>query len=375
MRKTAFIYTDRYSDFDYGDAHPLKIYRLKLTYELIKSLGLLDIPNSKFVEARKAQEEELLLFHDKEYLEVLKILNEGANIKKAYLYGFGSGDNPVFKGLLDWSLFVTGASLQAAELVDSNEVNIAFNIAGGLHHALRNRASGFCYVNDPVITIEYLRRRGRKVAYIDIDAHHGDGVQEAFYSTNDVLTISIHETGKLLFPGSGFETEIGSGIGEGYSLNVPLPPFCDDEIFIYAFSEIVPAALENFRPDIIVTQLGVDSFVTDPLAHLNITNNAFVKIISQLKNLSERWVALGGGGYDIINVVKGWTLAWAEMNDIKLSEKLPKEFFDRYKSWGFKDESIFDKPYIVSGDIKEKMKEAVEKTIRFLYDKALSKIK
>ncbi|MCX7914217.1 MAG: acetoin utilization protein AcuC, partial [Thermodesulfovibrionales bacterium] len=305
MRKTAFIYTHEFSKFDYGLSHPLRIIRLTLVYELIKAYGLLSLRNTRFVEARKATDEELYLFHDREYIECLKILNEGKIAPNAYIYGIGAGDNPPFKGLLDWSRWHTGASLQAAELVDSGEVDIAFNIAGGLHHALPSRASGFCYINDPVIAIKYLLKRNRKVAYIDVDAHHGDGVQEAFYRTNDVLTISIHETGRILFPGTGFETETGLGKGDGYSLNIPLPPYSDDEIFLYVFDEVVPQALERFKPDIIVTQLGVDSFRGDPLTHLNVTNLGFSSIISKIKDLNKKWVALGGGGYDISNVVKG----------------------------------------------------------------------
>lgn len=374
MTKTAFIYTNDFANFDYGDTHPLKVSRLRLAYELIKAYRLLDIPNTRFIEARKAEDDELLLFHDKKYIEILKILNDGGKIPNAYIYGFGSGDNPVFKGLLDWSRLVTGASLQAAELVKNGEVDIAFNIAGGLHHAMKSMASGFCYINDPVIAIQYLRKKGSRVAYIDIDAHHGDGVQEAFYHTNDVLTISIHETGNFLFPGTGFETEIGIGNGEGYSINVPLPPFADDEIFLYAFDAVVMPAIERFKPDIIVTQLGVDSFCSDPLAHLNLTNNALVEVILKLKGLSIKWVALGGGGYDVFNVAKGWTLAWAAMNGVNLSNEIPNDFFERYKAQGLTSNTIRDTEYIMEGQKKQNIKDNVSRIIQFIHDKAISKI-
>ncbi|MDP2755796.1 MAG: acetoin utilization protein AcuC, partial [Nitrospirota bacterium] len=239
MPKTAFIYTDDFLRFDYGPAHPFKISRLKLAYELIKALGLLSLPNTRYVEARKAEDEEILLFHKKEYIDILVMANSGIEMPHAYFYGLGSGDNPVFKGVFDWSKLVTGATLQAASLVDKGEIDIAFNISGGLHHAMSMRASGFCYINDIVIAIRLLLKKGRKVAYIDIDAHHGDGVQEAFYNTDKVLTISIHETGEVLFPGTGFERETGKGEGEGYSVNIPMPPYADDELFVYAFNEIV----------------------------------------------------------------------------------------------------------------------------------------
>jgi acetoin utilization protein AcuC len=233
MTRTAFIYTDLFSKFDYGPTHPFKIFRLKLTHELIKSYGLLSLPNTQFIEAEMAEDKEILTYHDREHVEALKAANVGTEVPGAYSYGLGLGDNPVFRGLYDWSKLVTGASLQAASLIDSGEVDIAFNIAGGLHHAMVSRASGFCYVNDIVIAILSVLKKGRRVAYIDIDAHHGDGVQEAFYTSDKVLTISIHETGRMLFPGTGFENEMGKGNGEGYSVNIPMPPHSDDELRSY----------------------------------------------------------------------------------------------------------------------------------------------
>src|SRR4030043_2325012 len=256
LRKTGCIYTDAYFDYDYGPTHPLKIIRLKLTFDLIKAYGLLDLPSVQTIIARRAEEEALALFHSKEYLGLLKRANEGLLQEDGYAYGLGPGDNPVFPGLYNWSLLVTGATLQAIDFVANGEGEIAFNIAGGLHHARRSRASGFCYINDPVIGITRLLNRGMRVAYIDIDAHHGDGVQAAFYHTNQVLTISLHESGTSLFPGSGFEYEIGEGEGEGFSVNVPFHPYTDDEVYVWAFEEIVPEFIHAFPPALVVTQLG-----------------------------------------------------------------------------------------------------------------------
>ncbi len=229
--KTAFIYTDAYLDYDYGPIHPLRIIRLKLTYDLINACELLDLPSVQFIPTIKAEEKDLAAFHSEEYLNILKQANEGHLTGNAYSFGLGPGDNPIFPGLYNFSLLVTGATLQAVDFVADGKGEIAFNIAGGLHHAMRSRASGFCYVNDPVIGIMRLLSRGKKVAYIDIDAHHGDGVQKAFYETNQVLTISLHESGYTLFPGTGFEYEIGEGEGEGYSVNLPFPPYTDDEVY------------------------------------------------------------------------------------------------------------------------------------------------
>lgn len=374
MVQTAFVYTDEFLKFDYGLAHPLKIARLKLTYELIKEYGLLSLPNTHYIEVRRAEDEELLMFHSKEYIEILKTANMGIEVPDAYHYGLGSGDNPIFKGLLDWSRLVTGASLQAASLVDNGDVDIAFTISGGLHHAMPSRASGFCYINDIVIAIMSLLKKGKRVAYIDIDAHHGDGVQEAFYKTDRVLTISMHETGKALFPGTGFESEIGEGAGEGYSVNVPMPPFSDDELFVYAFDEVVPPFIKEFKPDIVVTQLGVDSFCSDPLSHLNYTNTGFCEVVKKIKELSPKWVALGGGGYDSANVAKAWTLTWALLNEVEIPDEIPDDFLKKYYMEGILSKKIKDDIYLEKGIRKEQMREEVKRVTEFIKKKVFAKL-
>jgi acetoin utilization protein AcuC len=364
--KTAFLYNEDFATYSYGSDHPLSPFRLKLAYELIKSCGLLSLPDADFVEAEMADEEALLLFHNKEYVEVLKSLNGGMMIPGSQFFGIGPGDNPVFKGLFDWSRLVTGASLQAAALVENGKVPVAFNIAGGLHHAMAIRASGFCYINDPVIAIMSLLKNEKRVAYIDIDAHHGDGVQEAFYKTSKVLTISMHETGNILFPGTGFENEIGEGEGVGYSVNIPMPPSSDDELFVYAFQEVVMPLIKKFRPDFVVTQLGVDSFYNDPLAHLNFTNNGFSAVVRMIKEISPKWVALGGGGYNFPNVAKAWTIAWAIMNEAEIPGAIPEDFIRRYPYKEFQSVEIWDKEFTVQGSKKDAMREEVDRVIDFI---------
>jgi len=361
--KTAFIYSDEFSGFDYGSGHPLKPFRLKLTYDLIKACGLLAPADPRLIEPHPAHDQDLLTFHTKDYLHILKAANSGGYVTAAEAYGLGPGDNPVFRGMFDWSRLVAGASLRAADLVDSNEAAIAFNIAGGLHHAMAGHASGFCYINDPVLAIMHLADRGRRVAYIDIDAHHGDGVQEAFYGTDRVLTISLHETGEALFPGSGFEQEIGAGAGKGYSVNIPLPPEADDEIFVHAFTETVPALVEAFRPDVVVSQLGVDTFRSDPLAHLNVTTNGFSRVVRIIKDLAPKWVALGGGGYDIASVARAWTLAWAIMNDSDGPDEVPEAFLKKHPGDRFPGRHLRDEPFIVTGRRKEEMRKEVDRVI------------
>ncbi len=361
--RTAFLYTDAFAGFDYGSGHPLKPFRLKLTYELIRACGLLEPADPRVIEPSAASLDDLLTFHTPGYIAVLRASNGGEPAPGAEAHGLGYGDNPVFPGMFDWSALTAGASLRAADLVDSGEAAVAFNIAGGLHHAQPSRASGFCYVNDPVLAIKLLLARGRRVAYVDIDAHHGDGVQEAFYGTDRVLTISLHETGRALFPGTGFEEETGSGRGTGYAVNIPLPPQADDEVFVRAFHGIVPLLIDRFRPDVVVSQLGVDTFRTDPLAHLNVTTNGFCEVVRMIAQLAPKWVALGGGGYDVASVARAWTLAWAIMNGVEAPDEVPMDFLSRHSGAGFSGRSLRDEPFFLTGPAQGKMIEEVDRLI------------
>jgi len=375
MKETAFIYTDAYLDYDYGSSHPLQIKRLKLTYELIKAYGLLDLPSVQFIPTIKAEEEHLTLFHSKDYLDVLKQADEGHLKGNANSFGLGPGDNPIFPGLYDWSLWVTGATLQAVDFVTDGKGEIAFNIAGGLHHALRSRASGFCYINDPVIGILRLLDRGKRVLYIDIDAHHGDGVQKAFYETDQVLTISLHESGYTLFPGTGHEYEMGRGKGEGYSINLPFPPYTDDELYLWAFEEIVPELILAFSPDVVVTQLGVDTFYNDPLTNLHLSIEGYEKVLRRIKELAPKWVALGGGGYNISNVVRSWTLAWAIMNEVELNEELPESFLKKTAGMEIEEKKLRggQKPTLHTQNNDNRME--MERVVGYLKEKYFLKIK
>lgn len=341
---TAFIYSERYEQFDYGPAHPLRNSRLGLTYELSRAYGLLDLPTTRLVQAREATEEEVAAFHRPDYVDVFRAADRGQSPANLWTYGLGTGDNPIFPGMYAWSLLTTGASLQAMDLVDGGQVDCAFNIAGGLHHAAAARAAGFCYLNDAAVVIKHLLRRGRRVAYVDIDAHHGDGVQFGFYDTDQVLTISIHETGETLFPGTGFVEEIGRGRGIGYAVNVPLLPGSDDEIFLWAFDQVVPPLITAFNPDVVVTQLGIDTHRTDPLANLAMTTSGFAETARRLKPLCRKWIALGGGGYNLENVPRGWTLAWAIMNDREIPDDMPQTFRNTFHRLGLRPSRIRDDP-------------------------------
>ncbi len=369
----ALIYTEKFGSYIYGVAHPMKPVRLRLAYELMEATGVLNAPSSEIIEARKASEDELKLFHTPEYVKILKEANTGLIPVGGAAHGLGYGDNPVFKGVYDWSLYSTGASIQAADIVLKGDARIAFNMAGGLHHAMPNRASGFCYINDAAVAVKYLANAGKRVAYVDIDAHHGDGVEYAFYETDRVLTISLHEDGQWLFPGTGNVTDIGIKEGKGYSVNLPFPPGAGDEVFVGGFKEIVPIFIDAFRPDILVTQLGVDSFATDPLTHLNLTTRGFGEMIKIFKAFNIPWVALGGGGYNLSNVARAWTIAWAVMNGVEAPLKIPPGFLRE-------NEDIFEGDDVMDSAIKEgphraSDMERLTKDKEFLKKEVLSLIK
>ncbi len=367
--KKAFIYSDSFGAFSYGGGHPMRPARLKATFDLINSLSLLDGPDIELIEARTATDAEILTFHTPDYLKTLKLADSGITPDEGPAHALGLGDNPVFKGVFEWSALGSGASIQAAELVCSGKARVAFNIAGGLHHAMADHASGFCYLNDPVLAINYLLSQNKRVAYVDIDAHHGDGVERAFFDSDRVLTISIHESGQYLFPGTGNAKDIGIGEGRGYSINLPLPPNAGDKLFVEGFRKIVPRFIDAFKPDILVTQLGVDTMKSDPITHLQLTTNGFEEMIRIFKGMEIPWVALGGGGYDLSNVARSWTLAWAEMASKDVGDLLPESIdkLEYLNSRRLRDEKADREE---SEDIKD-----IEEELGFLIEKALPLVK
>jgi len=329
--KTGFVYSEEFMKYDFGPFHPMNQIRIKLTYELMKELGIFDREEVMVSEPEAATPEQIQLIHSKDYVEMVRNVSDGKSKQGAFLFGLGSGDNPIFEDMYYASAVHTGAVIHATDIVMDGQVNHAFTPAGGLHHASRSRASGFCVFNDPAIAIKKLLVEGKvkRAAYVDIDAHHGDGVQALFYDSPEVLTISLHESGRYLFPGTGFENEVGTGDGKGFSVNVPLPTYTRDSSYIFAFNEIVPPLLESFKPDMILTQLGADAHQSDPLTHLMIGTGTYERIAGTIHDLAHeicdgKWVGVGGGGYDPAVVPRVWTVIFSKMAGIELPDEVPE---------------------------------------------------
>jgi acetoin utilization protein AcuC len=318
----ALVYGDELMKHHLSDQHPLQPIRVKLTMDLIRSTGLIE--HCHLLPPRPANVTELELVHSHEYVALVRKLSDPAqrgriSPRRIEAAGFASADNPISDELHEGASLVVGASLVAAEAIESGAALHAFSPAGGLHHAHRARASGFCTYDDPAIACKWLKNRGHRVAYIDVDVHHGDGVESIFYNDPDVLTISLHESGRYLFPGTGFPDDSGAGPGVGTAVNLPFLPFTWDDPWLEAFETVVPALLRRFKPTVLVTQDGCDTHYLDPLAHLAATTRIWPHVGRAFHELAHelcegRWLALGGGGYAIYEVVpRAWTLFFAEM--------------------------------------------------------------
>lgn len=329
--KVALVHDRALETYGFGGDHPFNPLRIRLTFELCDALGLTD--SFQMTGAEPATDEDLTTVHSLTYVRRVQQCNQnGLNLDDLMSYGIGTGDNPIFPQMHEACAHVVGAVLKASRMVMSGEVEHAMCISGGLHHAMRSRAAGFCVYNDAGVAIARLKEEnpGIKIAYVDTDAHHGDGVQWMFYDDPEVLTISMHETGRHLFPGTGGVEEKGRGGGLGYSVNVPLEPFTYDDTWIETFETVVPDALRAFGPDIIISQNGCDGHVLDPLTHLSATMRLYEHIPRRIHDLAHelcdgKWVATGGGGYDIWRVVpRAWTTLWAVMSHQEIPEHLPQ---------------------------------------------------
>jgi acetoin utilization protein AcuC len=310
-RQAVFIHSKQLEKYSYPEGCPFHSERAGKVREILNTMGLLAGKGKREYEPSPAKKDTLKTFHTAKYLNALKKSEKGNWEIEALRMGIGSDDVPIFKGMYEYASLACGASLAGAKLLLSGEADIAFNPSGGYHHAGPELAAGFCYINDVAIACKYLAQQNKRVLFLDVDVHHCDGVQNAFYETDQVMTISLHESGKLLFPGTGFEDEIGEGIGTGYSVNVPLTAGTYDDAYMKVFNEIVRPLTEAYDADIIVLELGADGLAGDPLAHLKLTNNVYTEIIHYLLTLDKPILMTGGGGYNDENCVRAWALAWS----------------------------------------------------------------
>ncbi|MGH7443514.1 MAG: acetoin utilization protein AcuC, partial [Longimicrobiales bacterium] len=328
---TALIWDDALASYRFNTTHPMNPRRLELTLELSRRLGLLG--DEHIIAPRHASDDDLLLAHAPELIDAVRRVSAGEPFPAAQRYGLGSEDVPIAPGMHEMAAHVAGATLTAADVVMSGRARRAFSIAGGLHHARRAEAAGFCVYNDLAIAIRWIQQQyNARVLYIDYDAHHGDGVQWIFYDDPTVLTLSYHESGAYLFPGTGFVDETGEGDGYGYSVNVPLDAHTEDASWESAFTSLVPDIARAFRPDVVVLQCGCDGHVLDPLTHLRCTTGLFERMTKLVCDIADeycdgRLIATGGGGYAVHTVVpRAWTLVWAVLNGVTAQDRIPEEF-------------------------------------------------
>ena len=361
--RSAYIYSEKFAKFKAYKGYPWLFERSEATYQLCKKLHLFDHDCTSIYTPEPAGLEELLSFHTKKYISLLKRANKGIFKEEWLKYGLGTTECPVFKGVYDYHALAAGATLLGAELINEGKADIVFNSTGGFHHAGKDFAAGFCYINDIVLAIKKWLRRRKRVFYIDIDAHHGDQVQEAFYSTSKVMTVSFHESGHTLFPfKTGFENEIGRGHGKGYTINVPLPENTSDEEFLWAFDNIFLPVAQAFQPDVVVTVLGADVLFSDPFSHLQLTNRAISKAMQAILQVSPKHLVLGSGGYVQENIARTWALVWAVMNEVGPREEDFAAFGGMF--WGDGLSSLKDRAQFVPDNIREKTQAEVERVVQ-----------
>jgi len=334
-----YFYDHDVGNFHYGPGHPMKPHRLAVTHSLVLNYGL--HKKMKVFRPYIASSHDMTRFHSEEYIEFLqRVTPQNIQGFTKSLSHFNVGDDcPVFDGLYEFCARYTGASMEGAAMLNNDQCDIAINWAGGLHHAKKSEASGFCYVNDIVIGILELLKVHPRVLYIDIDIHHGDGVQEAFYLTDRVMTVSLHKYGDLFFPGTGDMYEIGAETGRYYSVNVPLKEGIDDENYDYIFKPVIKDVIDFYQPSAIVLQCGSDSLANDRLGNFNLSIKGHGKCVEYVKSFKIPLLVLGGGGYVIRNVARCWTYETAICTEQDVSTELP--FNTEYFEYFAPDFSIF----------------------------------
>lgn len=330
---TPVIYHPRYLDYWFGPQHPFSPVRQRMLLDLLDELGYSLNP----VMPEAATREEVLSVHGEAFVEQVEAASTGRPLPDAVEFGLDTMDVPTFPGMDAATRYIVGGTLHGARMMADGSARRVLQFGGGLHHAQHAAASGFCVYNDLSVAIRHLTGRGLRVAYIDIDVHHGDGVQALHYAEPDVLTLSLHESGRYLFPGTGGVYEMGEGAGKGFKLNVPLEPGTADDSYLDTFERVVPHALSWFGPDVLVVQGGSDAHQGDPLAHLKLTSHAYLHLYRRLVELAEehtkgRALFTLGGGYDFDATTRVWAMLYLILQDLPLPEMLPQGWLDRWST-------------------------------------------
>lgn len=365
--KSFFIYSDAVSRFSYGPDHPFRPERAQMMINLCRKYGLVDEPWISIVEPTPIPEELLLLFHTREYLTTLKAAGHGEITEETVRAGLGTSDNPIFEEMFQKSNVAAGGTLVGLDRVmDTDGQAVAFNPIGGFHHSFPDHAEGFCYINDIAVAGKILRRHGKRFAYIDIDAHHANGVEAAFYDDDGALIISIHQSGYTIYPGTGFENEIGTGKGRGYTINVPIPPQTDDDLYLKAYFAIVPPAVKAFGPDVILAQLGADGMANDPLTNLCLTNNCTRTVTGQMRTLCNKIVGMGGGGYNLEKATRAWTIAWAELNGIEMENPYAGLLSGVMTGPEIEGGDLSDPHIYITGPTKERNEREIDRVVDYI---------
>ncbi|CAL8099905.1 unnamed protein product [Orchesella dallaii] len=327
----AYFYDSDVGCFHYGPGHPMKPHRLAVTDSLVLNYGL--YKKMQVYRPYRASSHDMCRFHSEDYVEFLqRVTPQNIQGFTKSLSAFNVGEDcPVFDGLFDFCSMYTGASLEGAVKINNECADIAINWSGGLHHAKKTEASGFCYINDIVIAILEMLKYHPRVLYIDIDIHHGDGVQEAFYLTDRVMTVSFHKYGNYFFPGTGDMYEIGAESGRYYSLNVPLKEGIDDQNYVQVFKPVIQSVMDFYRPSAIVLQCGADSLANDRLGCFSLSTRGHGECVNFVKQLNVPLLVLGGGGYTLRNVARCWTYETSLLVDEPISNELPyTEYFEYF---------------------------------------------
>lgn len=326
------LYHPAYQTYNFGPRHPFSPVRLAMVLDLLEALG----PLPDFVEPPPATRADVLALHSEAFVEQVEAASRGEAHPDARHYGLGTGDVPIFEGMDEATRALVGGTLHAARMVASGQATRVLQLGGGLHHAQQALAAGFCVYNDPAIAIRHLLDQGLRAAYLDIDVHHGDGVQWLLYDEPHAMTISLHETGRYLYPGSGFVHELGEHDGKGFALNVPLEPYTHHASYLETFERVIPHALTWFQPDVLVVECGADAHAADPLAHLLLTSRTyetlFRRILALAEALTEGRVILHlGGGYDLDATVRIWAMLALLAQNRDLPDRLPQPWLDRWQ--------------------------------------------